>query len=264
MTPFELEKKRALVTGASSGIGAAIARELARRKVNLVLTARRSDRLETLAKDLRTYGITVDIEVGDLLDLTFRESLLARYCRGEQACEILINNAAFGMNGRFLDADPERLLDLVELGLRTPMELARAFAEAGCERGEGAILNLASVAAFVPTPFHALYSATKAGLKSFSLTLAAEVAKQGVRVTALCPGVTNTEFFDAGKYSTQSPVYRMKRMDAAEVAKIGLDALLRGQVQVVPGFRNRLLLKLGTKIPRSWLTKAAAKTMSTD
>ncbi|MCA9320907.1 MAG: SDR family oxidoreductase [Planctomycetes bacterium] len=264
MTDF-YRGKTALVTGASSGIGRALAIELGRLGARCILAARRRDRLESIAEALKQAGATEPlVTVVDLLDASARQAWIAKLQNGPTDLDLLINNAGTGMNRRFLDSEPSRLDDLLSLDLEVPLELTRAFAPAMVCRGFGGVLNVASIAAFIATPFHAHYSATKAALLHWSEALTAELASSGVRVTALCPGVTDTEFFEAGDYAMKSLIYRMPRATPESVARAGLDALARGRARVIPGWNNRALLALTKILPTSWVTAGAGRAMSTD
>lgn len=257
--------KRALVTGASSGIGAAIARQLAERGYALVLVARRKKRLEDLAEELRSrHRVEVTCESVDLVDREARAALADRHTSPERLPDLLVNNAGRGMNGRFLDADPDDVDAMLVLDVEAPMELCRLFGRAMRERGSGAILNVASMAGFVPTPFHAAYSAGKSALFVFSEGLRSELQPHGVVVSCLCPGVTETEFFEAGRYVTKSLVYRSKRMSAEAVAAAGLRGVERDRGLVVPGFSNRLIRFILRFSPVGFVVRVAARVMNTD
>ena len=256
---------RALVTGASSGIGSGFAVALAERGVDLVITARRLDRLEALAGELRARcGTNVECVSCDLLLDEDIEKLSSVATQGQRPIDLLINNAGFGMNRRFLSCDLERMDKLLRLDLRAPVRICRDFGASMSDRGRGGIINVASTASFIPTPHHAVYSATKAALLIFSEGFALELAPSGVTVTTLCPGVTDTEFFDAGDYETKSPIYTMKRMSAASVVKSALSRTERGGGTVVPGVANRMLLTLNRMLPRAFVTGLAGRAMSTD
>ena len=261
---LHLQGGKALVTGASSGIGHAIAMELAGRGCTPILVARRRDRLETLAEEIREeHDLAAEVRTLDLLDeVAVRE--LEQELETREDLDLLVNNAGLGMNGRFLDAEPERLQRVVTLDLETPLRLARAAARAMVRRGGGAILDVCSIASFVPTPHHAVYSATKAAYLLQSEAMGAELRDHGVAVTALCPGVTDTEFFEAGDYAMGSVVYKMKRMPARSVARAALRGLEKGRARVIPGLRNRMLLRMTKLLPQGFVIAAAGRTMSTD
>ena len=252
----------ALVTGASSGIGMEMARLLTEQGYHVIAVARRLERLEQLREQCPS-GL-IEPLVLDLLDDKQLQELLENYSSPDRLPNLVVNNAGFGMNGRFIDADRERFQDLVQLDFVVPLRLCRAFGEAMVARGHGEILNVASVAGFVSAPYHAVYSATKSAFLSFSEALHVELKASGVMVSCLCPGVTDTEFFKAGGYITDSPVYRMKKATARSVAAAGLRGLHKGRSCTVTGMTNRLLVLLTRFLPRSWVTRIAGRVMNTD
>lgn len=255
--------RRAVVTGASSGIGEALAWELARRGATVEIVARRKTRLEKLADAIHARGLPRPIvRVADLLNEVDLATLEGTW--SESPPDLFVNNAGVGMNRPFLSSDLESMERLITLDLEVPMRLSRTVGGAMVERGWGAILNVASIAAFFPTPCHAVYSAAKTALLLFSESLDLELRPSGVTVTTLCPGLTNTEFFEAGDYLTDSLVYRMSRDDPKDVARAGIKGLLKGRVVVVPGIKLKVLLALQRLIPHRWLVAAAGKAMCTE
>jgi len=234
----------ALITGASSGIGAAFARRLAQAGYNLVLVARRADRLTTLADDLiQTHGVAVEVLPADLTQAADVARVEQRIAGLQLA--ILINNAGFGTNkGSLLASDLQAQIDMLNLHVLTTMRLCRAALPGMTSRGSGAIINVSSISAFFPSPGDINYPASKAYMNTFSRALQAEVAPQGIRVQALCPGFTHTEF-----HSTQVMTgFRKDRVPAAmwmtseQVVAESLRCLGRDQVICVPGWRNQLLV----------------------
>ncbi|HWT22752.1 MAG TPA: SDR family oxidoreductase, partial [Solirubrobacteraceae bacterium] len=184
-----------VVTGASAGIGAELARELAERAYNLVLVARRAEPLDALAGELRlTHGVHVDVEPVDLADAPARVALVARLEAGEREVVGVCNDAGFGSIGRFADLPLEREQDIVRVNVEALHHLTGAFLPRMVEQGIGAILNVASTAAFQPLPGFATYAASKAFVQSFSEAVHAELAGTGVSVTCLSPGPTRTRF----------------------------------------------------------------------
>jgi hypothetical protein len=184
-----------LITGASSGIGEVFARRLAARGAHLVLTARRVDQLEILARDLSSaYGVRVQAIGHDLAAPGAARGLQDRVLEAGLEIDILINNAGFGLYGRFWEAAADRYEQMVRLNVEALTTLTRLFLPGMIERGRGGILNVASTASFQPVPGFAVYAASKAYVLSFSEALAAELRGTGVRVLALCPGATRTEF----------------------------------------------------------------------
>ena len=242
----------ALVTGASSGIGAAIAREYARRGVPLLLTARRQDRLDALAAELRPR-VRVDCIAADLADPAAPAFLQAEAARRGLHVGHLVNNAGYGVPGRFLSADWTTHADFVQVLVTSVCELTHRFLPAMEAAGEGRILNVASLAGLVPASAgHTLYGAAKAFVIRFSESLAQETRLRGVHVTALCPGMTYSEFHDVnGMRGRVSKLPAWLWQDAATVARRGLDAVERGDARCIPGGANRVLAALSKYLPES-------------
>lgn len=217
----------ALVTGASSGIGEAFARALARRKVRLVLVARSREKLEALSRELAAVsGKEASVLA---LDLSRRDAPARLYSETEGrglAVDLLVNNAGFGLNAPFDETPLERILEMLDLNIAALTALTRLFLAPMKARGRGSILNVASTASFVAGPYFAAYSASKAYVRSFSHALHHEARPHGVTVTALCPGYTNTNFnVVAGMKRGAGGL--VPRQDAGRVAEIGLSALER-------------------------------------
>jgi uncharacterized protein len=257
--------KTALVTGASSGIGRALALELARRGTRLILLARREKELAE-TRDLVTAdsGHIPEILARDLLGDGVVDALVHRFGIGGRVPDVLVNNAGIGLNGRFLATQRERIDRVFELDLEVPVRLARAIGEAMSNRGWGAILNVASMAGLTPTPYHAVYSAAKAAFIAFSEGLHLEMKPRDVAVTCLCPGITDTGFFEAAAYVTRSPMYARPRMDPARVARCGVEGLLARRRLVIPGWQNRLAAIAMKLAPMQLSVRAAAAIMKTD
>jgi short-subunit dehydrogenase len=245
-----LTPPHALVTGASSGIGAAIAREYARRGVPLVLTARRADRLEALAATLRTH-VPVSCIAADLADPEAPAFLQAELAQRGLAVGHLVNNAGYGVPGRYLSSDWKTHADFLQVLVGSVCELTYRLLPAMEAAGHGRILNVASLAGLVPASAgHTLYGAAKAFVIRFSESLGQETAARGVHVTALCPGMTFTEFHDVN--NMRERVSRLPAwlwQDADTVARAGLDAVERGQARCVPGGINRVLAGLSKYLP---------------
>ncbi len=238
-------KGTALITGASSGIGEVYARRLAAAGHDLLLTARRAERLQALALELeQQHGAVVEVFPADLAD---PDSLLRLEQRvaGGPALALLVNNAGFGVPGPVAEVDPDRQEAMIDVHLTATVRLCRAALPAMIEAGGGAVINVSSVAAFIPTPRGAVYSATKSFLNLFTEALDAELAGTGVRVQALCPGFTYTGFHDTPEYDfDRSSIPGWLWMSADRVVQISLAALDRRKVVVVTGWRNRLLVAL--------------------
>jgi short-subunit dehydrogenase len=248
---------RALITGASSGIGEAFARALKARGHRLVLVARRRERLEALAAQLGEDPTSV--LVSDLARPGAAEAILAEVTRRRFEVDLLVNNAGVGHTARFHEQPNDRIASMLDVNVRAVVEMTRAFLPAMVERGRGQILNVASNAAFQPVPYLAIYAATKAFVLSFSEGLSTELEGTGVTVQALCPGLTRTEFLEVSETHTQGLlVGRMPAMTAAQVVSVSLKALDRGRVRVVPGLPNRALAAAQALVPRAWVRRVAA------
>ena len=247
---------RALVTGASSGIGAAFARELAARGLNIVITARREDRLRELASELRQRSaVEVDTIVADLGEAGGLAQVVDAIAA--RPVDVLINNAGFGTHGAFVKLDPKREADEVALNCSAVVALAHAAAPSMVQRRSGAIVNVASTAAFQGLPYMAVYGATKAFVLSFSVGLAGELASDGVRVTALCPGPTETEFFEAGNVAR----FPMPSRTSEQVVATALRAIERGRSVALDGPFNAVLAAAPRFLPRSVITRMVARSM---
>jgi short-subunit dehydrogenase len=260
--PFHLNDRTALVTGASSGIGRALALALAGAGVRLVLTARRADRLGDVAAEIIARGHASPLIVpGDLAapggpDLVFAA---ARAAAG-RPFDILVNNAGAARVGAVADLDVDRLSAMVHLNVDALVRLTRLALPEMIARRDGAILEVASTAAFLPLPYSAVYAATKAFVVSFAAGVHAEVKDHGVRVVCLCPGRTATEFFTAAGYEKlvmSGPGW----MTAEQVAAEAMAALGRGGVLHTAGFLNRLFVRVLPFVPRSALRRGAYRVM---
>jgi short-subunit dehydrogenase len=236
-SPSDFRNKWALVTGASSGIGVALARELAAHGAKLVLTARRKDRLDALAAELRARGTEVRIIVADLGDPAAPQAIYDATESAGYPIDILIDNAGLGLFGVFHTNDPEQEFAQVRINCEAVVRIARLFVPCMVERRRGWVLVTASTASFQPVPFLSTYAATKAFDRFFALGLAQEVAPYGINVTALCPGPTESEFFDVAG----AGVLRKRGVQSAEeVARQGISALARGKRTVVPHVPGRI------------------------
>jgi len=243
--------KIALITGASSGIGAEFARQLAGQGFSLLLTARRKEKLETLAQEIRDKN-GVDVEVLPA-DLSLDEGIRKVEMRiGElEHLELLVNNAGYGISGRFYKSDIQRQLGMIQVHVIASVRLARAALPQMVERGRGGIINVSSLSAFMPST-SVTYSATKAYLVTFSQALQNELINKGVRVQALCPGFFDSEFHDSPEYSrfNRSQIPGFLWLKSEEVVSESLRDLERGKVICIPGRLYRLITKLAT----GWLT----------
>lgn len=240
----------ALVTGASSGIGAAIAREYAARGVPLVLVARRAERLQALAAELSARVDCVVI-AADLADPATPARLFAETQSRGLFISTLVNNAGYGVPGRYLSADWKTHADFLQVLMTSVAELTHRYLPAMEAAGHGRILNVASLAGLVPaTAGHTLYGATKLWLVRFSESLDLEMKKHGVHVTAVCPGMTYTEFHDVnGMRDKVSQLPKGIWLTSAQVGKLAVDAVEAGRPRIVTGRTNKLLAALSKYLP---------------
>ena len=250
-----------LVTGASSGIGAEIARGLARRGHGVTLVARRADRLEALAAQLEDkHGVRAPTLACDLGSDRSRSRMLAKLDELGLDVEVLVNNAGFGSGGRFQELDAARELDMVRLNVEAVTALCARFVPEMVDRGRGAVLNVASTAAFQPLPRQAVYAATKAFVLSFTDALHADLQGTGVTATALCPGPVRTEFVEsAGIDDAAEALPQPFWTDPDFVAEEGIRGLERGRRVVVPGKLNRATALGGQHAPRGALLRLAGR-----
>ncbi len=242
-----------LITGASSGIGAELARELARRGYNLTLTARRRERLRELAEECeREHRVAVDVLVADASKPASRKRLIATLRVSDRFVAGICNNAGFGSFGRFHELPLERETEQVRLNVDALHELTGAFLPDMVIRGAGAVLNVGSVAGFQPIPMNATYAATKAFVNSFSEAVHTELSGTGVSCTALCPGPVKTEFGEkagAGAAENAAPDFLWDTPDT--IARAGVEAMVKGRRSVIPGLGNQAAAAAGRLAPRS-------------
>jgi hypothetical protein len=249
----------ALITGASAGIGWALAEQLAAGGTNLVLTARRADRLQTLAAELSAKNqVRTEVFVADLVRPEAPAEIHSFTARKNIEIELLINNAGFGAFGYTHELPIEKLLDMIQVNCSAVVHLTRLYLPAMVARRHGDVLIVGSTASFQAVPFLAVYSATKSFDLLFAQAVAEEVREFGVRVCALCPGSTETEF----QQVAQEPDRPMRVAETADkVARVGLEALARGKSYVVSGVFNRVMLEAERLAPRRFVVKMAAKLM---
>ena len=245
----------ALVTGASSGIGAEAARQLAAAGAHLVLTARREERLQALASELRAQGVEVRVLPADLLDPEAPAKIFA--ATSDLAIEILVNNAGLGQCGAFHLSPEEQELAQVRVNCEATVRLTRLFVPGMVARRRGWILFLASTASFQPLPYFATYAASKVFDRYFALALAEELARYGVKVTALCPGPTESEFFDVARASA----FKMRSVQPASlVVGRALGALAAGKRTLLPSTDGKLIAFFVRFLPTRLVTRMVEKT----
>lgn len=248
-----------LITGASSGIGEVFARKLAARGRNVLLVARSEDKLITLCNELgrsnsiRAQYVALDLSLPDAPARLFDEART----RG-LLVDLLINNAGFGSMGEFSKLDLARELNMIDLNVKSLVELTYRFLPPMIERRQGAIVNVASTAAFQPVPFMATYAATKAFVLSFSEALWEENRQHGIKVLALCPGVTETNFFEAAR--GRKPPARVAQTPE-EVVDVALRGLAQGKSHVISGWTNFLMTQSERLVPRSLIIRVAGRMM---
>jgi short-subunit dehydrogenase len=238
-----------LVTGASSGIGEAFARNLANRGANLILTARSEDKLSQIAKELsEKHAIRVHVFPGDLSQLDMPQRLWGEIQSASLSVDVLINNAGSGKCGPFLSYDYHSYQEMLNLNISALVSLTHLFLPSMLKKGDGGVINVASTAAFQPIPYLATYGATKAFVLGFSESLWGEYHKRGLTVLALCPGNTSTNFAEVAN----ADVTRMTKAETPEtVVEEGLRAFLKGRNYVIPGRAvNYLLANLSRLLPR--------------
>jgi short-subunit dehydrogenase len=243
-------KTRALITGASSGIGRELARVFARYGHNLVLAARNRERLDALAGELReTYGIEVEVLPQDLSVPKAASEIMRNLQEKALQIDVLVNNAGFDVYGFFHDTPMEKERQMIQVNMTALTELTKAVLGGMRERRYGRILNLGSTGSFAPSPYNAVYCATKAYVLSFSEAISEELRGSGVSATALCPGVTKTEFQQRADM-TETRILKMGAMEARKVAEAGYRALMRGKRLVVPGLLNKILVYSSWLMPK--------------
>jgi len=242
--------KYALVTGATSGIGKELAKLLAKDGYSLIIVARNQQELDTTAGELTAvYSVGVKTIAKDLSKLEEAKALCQEVT---VPVDVLVNDAGQGVYGLFQDNELERELDIVQLNISATVILTKHFLKEMLARGEGKILNLGSVAGKLPGPWQAVYHATKAFILSFTTAVREEVKDSGVTLTALLPGVTDTDFFNKAGMNDSKAVQDKEAMaPAADVAKDGYDALMAGEDRVISGFKNKVQVNMANLMPDS-------------
>lgn len=248
-----------LITGASSGIGAELARQLAARGHNLTLVARRKDRLDALAEEIkRTCDVEIETRKVDLSLQAQRTRLVNALREGDLRVDGLCNNAGFSTFGKYQDLPVDRELEQVRLNVVAVHEFTTAFLAAMVQRGSGAILNVASIAGFQPLPGQATYGASKAFVVSFSEAVHTDLGGTGVSCTALCPGPVRSEFFEAaGKESAEAAIPSFAWVSARDAAHAGVEGMRKGKRLVYPALKHQAAGIAGRLAPRSALLPLA-------
>lgn len=254
--------KTALITGASSGIGEEFARDLAAKKTDLVLVARSQDKLEKLAKELSNqYQVKVEIIVQDLTEVAAGQRVLEQVQEKGLIIDLLINNAGFGDYGAFCDRSLSKQMAMIQLNISALVELTGLFLPQMQQKGSGAIINISSIAGFQPIPYLSVYAATKAFVLSFSEALWAENKDLGVKILAVCPGPTESEFYKEADFPDSATGLNGMSMTTTEkVVQETFKALDKEQSHVVTGgFANQVVVNLPRLIPRDLLVDVVGK-----
>ena len=257
--PGIFKNKYVLITGGSSGIGFELARLFLKEEAKIILAAGNADKLSKAAQSLesefnvRVFSIAKDLSQPEAAGQIHQE-LASKLI----PVDVLVNNAGFGISGLFKDADLNKTLRMIELNAKAPVALTGLFLPYMVHNGFGKSLNIASTAAFQGIPLEALYAASKAFIVNFSEGLAEELKGTGVGVTCLCPGATDTPFFDRGTI-VASKVMKRSMMTSRRVAQIGLDALKNNRRLVIAGLRNKILILSERLVPRKLATKLAGR-----
>lgn len=263
MTESKDGEKTALVTGASVGIGYALARLCAKNGYRTVLISRDKSRLEGVAREIEEeYGKPAIALPMDLTRSRAADAIVEHLQKESIQLDVLVNNAGFGGAGAFHSRDTQRDLDMIELNVTAMVHLTRLVLPSMIQRGSGKILNVASTAAFQPGPFMAVYYATKAFVVSFSEAVGTELEGTGVSMTTLCPGPTRTEFHERAGMGHSKFAKGGVAMDAEKVARIGYDGMMKNKRTVIAGFKNRFGVFVSTRMMPRWLVLRLVATVN--
>ena len=261
--PAPAPDRTAVVTGASSGIGLEIARALARRGYGVTLVARREERLRSLADELaKAHGIRAEVVAADLSDEASRDNLASEVANRGLEVDILVNNAGLSTTGPVHRSTPRDEIAMIRTDVEAVAHLCSLFLPGMADRGRGAVLNVASTAAFQPLPGQAAYGAAKAFVLSYTQSVAGELRGSGVSATALCPGPVETGFGEAAgfdKEDAEKALPSFMWVDAALVARAAVEGMARGRLVVIPGAANRLGSMFAQVTPRSLLVPLLAR-----
>jgi uncharacterized protein len=257
--------KRVLITGASSGIGLEMARVYARNNHDLVIVARREDKLLEIARELEEkYKVKVKVIVKDLTQVNAADLLYSQLNHEKLKVDILINNAGFGTFGHFVESDLRKQTEMLQLNIVSLTQLCHHIGKEMAKAGKGQILNVASTAAFQSGPLMAVYFASKAYVLSFSEALHNELSGKGVSVSCLCPGLTETGFQKTAVMEEAGLVKGKKMMSASEVAEMAFKGLEKNKIIIIPGLKNKLLAFSVRFAPRSLVTKVVRSMQEND
>lgn len=252
--------KYTLITGASKGIGLELAKVFAKKKHNLILVARSTDLLEELKRSLcETYNIKVEIFSIDLTSENAAYELYEKTKSKNLEVEHLVNNAGFGDYGSYLETSDTKNQNMIQLNIIALIQLCKVYAIDMKKSGYGRIMNVASIASFLPGPLMATYYASKSFVLSFSEALSREFKNTGITVTALCPGTTKTNFFDVASANESNLLNNLKPAPAYKVAIYGYKKLMKGKVVAIYGIKNRLMIFGIRLVPRSLVRNIAYK-----
>ena len=250
------------MTGASSGIGVEIARQLAQRGHGVTLVARREERLRALAAELSKDGVRAEVVAADLADPDGRDALVAAVAERGLTADVLVNNAGFSTTGPVHRSDAAREIAMIRTDVEAVAHLCSAFLPGMVERRTGAVLNVASTAAFQPLPGQAAYSAAKSFVLAYSRAVHAELKGTGVTMTVLCPGPVETEFAEAAGFSEEeagSSLPKVMWVAAEEVARVGVEGMAAGRAGVIPGAANRVGAVAAHLMPKRVLVPLLAR-----
>ncbi|KOS00713.1 SDR family NAD(P)-dependent oxidoreductase [Paenibacillus polymyxa] len=256
-------KKTVLITGVSGGIGKELADRFAKDGFNLVLVARSKGKLLELAKEYqKKHGTHVVVIAKDVASPGIPEEIFTELKEKGIVVDYLVNNAGFGLYGTFLETNLEEETNMIDVNIKALTIMTKLFLPDMVKRGQGGVMNVASLVAFFPGPMMSIYYATKAYVLSFTEALENELSGTGVTVTALCPGVTSTGFVDRSGMGDSKLIKNGAIMEAGQVAEEGYRGFLRGDTIIIPGTRNRLMAFIPRLLPRKLVTRMVRSTQN--